>query len=80
MGAMGKLAEEYRAASARLAMRIAELEASGTADPWRLRTLKAMLEDTRAVQRALANYYSLPRPEGITSAGWRARGASADDG
>jgi len=79
MATMRELSVQYRLAAARLAMRIQELEAAGDADVWRLRTLKSMLADTRAVQRALSGYYDLPRPEGITAAGWRARGASSDD-
>ncbi len=76
---MRELSVQYRLAAARLAMRIRELESSGDAEPWRLQTLKSMLADTRAVQRALSGYYDLPRPEGFTAAGWKARGATSDD-
>lgn len=73
-----QLAGEYRAASAALAKRIREKEAAG-ASRRELRQLRSILGELREVQRCLEGYYDLPRPESITSAGWKARGPSADD-
>lgn len=78
MSTMREMAQEYRAASARLAMRIQEKKDAG-ADPQMLRSLRTCLKEMRAVQRVLDGYYTVPRNEEITSAGWRGRGPSADD-
>ncbi len=78
MSTMREMAREYRAASARLAMRIQEKKEAG-ADPQMLRSLRTCLQEMRAVQRVLDGYYTVPRNEEITSAGWRGRGPSVDD-
>lgn len=75
---MEQLAGEYRAASARLAASIRAREAAG-ASAAELRRLRGILQELRTTQRCLAHYYDLPRPEEITMAGLKARGASADD-
>lgn len=75
---MAEMAAEYRVASAQLAMRIRAMEAAHT-DPARVRALRRILQELRAVQRTLSGYYDLPRDPEITSAGWRGRGPSQDD-
>ncbi len=70
---MREMAAEYRAAAAMLAMRIREKEAAG-AGASELNALREALRDIRTAQRTLDGYYTLPRDEGITSAGWRGRG------
>lgn len=75
---MEQLAGEYRAASAALAAKIREKERAG-ASGRELRQLRGILQELRTVQRCLAHYYDLPRPEEITVAGMTARGYSADD-
>lgn len=78
MSTMQGMAVEYRAASARLAMRLKKLRSDG-ADPQVLHALSRNLRELRAVQRTLDGYYTLPRDPEITSAGWRGRGPSQDD-
>ena len=75
---MREMAAEYRAAAAMLAMRIREKQAAG-AGKQELYPLREALTDIRRVQRTLDSYYTVPRDESITSAGWRGRGPSRDD-
>ena len=56
MAAMKELVPEYRAASAKLAMRISEKKAAGVS-PAELRPLQEALRDVREVQRLLDGYY-----------------------
>lgn len=72
MAAMKELVWEYREASAKLAMRIAEKKAAG-ASPAELRPLQEALKDVRDVQRLMDGYYDIPRSPGIATVGWRAR-------
>lgn len=72
MAAMKELVPEYRAASAKLAMRISEKKAAG-ASPTELRPLQEALRDVREVQRLLDGYYEVPRSAGIAAVGWKAR-------
>lgn len=67
MSTMAELAAEYRAESARLAMRIRDKEARGDAR-WEIETLRTMLRETREKQRLLASYYDTPRSSAITMA------------
>lgn len=77
MASMKELVREYREASARLAMRIAEKKAAG-ASPAELRPLQEALKDVRAVQRLMDGYYDIPRSSDIAAVGWRARKVSDD--
>lgn len=80
MATMKELAAEYREASARLAMRIAELEAAGVPPrDKRLTALTTMLRQTREIQRLLDGYYEFPRRETIAAVGWRTRRWCKDD-
>lgn len=72
MAAMKELVPEYRAASAKLAMRISEKKAAG-ASPTELRPLQEALRDVREVQRLLDGYYEVPRSADIAAVGWNAR-------
>ncbi|WP_295758495.1 hypothetical protein [uncultured Oscillibacter sp.] len=72
MAAMKELVPEYRAASAKLAMRISEKKAAGVS-PAELRPLQEALRDVREVQRLLDGYYEVPRSAGIAAVGWKAR-------
>nr|WP_325302963.1 hypothetical protein [uncultured Oscillibacter sp.] len=72
MAAMKELVPEYRAASAKLAMRISEKKAAG-ASPTELRPLQEALRDVREVQRLLDGYYEVPRSADIAAVGWKAR-------
>ena len=72
MAARKELVPEYRAASAKLAMRISEKKAAG-ASPAELRPLQEALRDVREVQRLLDGYYEVPRSAGIAAVGWKAR-------
>ncbi len=71
MATMKELAAEYRAASAKLAMRVAEKKAAG-ASPAELRPLQEALRDIREIQRLMDGYYDVPRSAGIAAVGWRA--------
>lgn len=65
-----ELAQEYRSSAARLAL---WLEEHGPDLPTaERRRVRSMLDETRAVQRALDGYYDLPRPEGLCAVGWKA--------
>ena len=66
MAAMKELVPEYRAASAKLAMRTSEKKAAG-ASPAELRPLQEALRDVREVQRLLDGYYEVPRSAGIAA-------------
>ena len=84
MAAMKELVPEYRAASAKLAMRISEKRSAG-ASPADLRPLqealrdvREALRDVREVQRLLDGYYEVSRSAGIAAVGWNAR-RSRDD-
>ncbi len=77
MASMKELVLEYRKASARLAMRIAEKKAAG-ASPAELRPLQEALKDVRAVQRLMDGYYDIPRSPDVAAVGWRARRVSDD--
>ena len=72
MAAMKELVPEYRAASAKLAMRISEKKAAG-ASPTELRPLQEALRDVREVQRLLDGDYEVPRSADIAAVGWKAR-------
>ena len=72
MAAMKELVPEYRAASAKLAMRISEKKAAG-ASTTELRPLQEALRDVREVQRLLDGYYEVPRSADIAAVGWKAR-------
>ena len=72
MAAMKELVPEYRAASAKLAMRIAEKKAAGVS-PAELRPLQQALRAFREVQRLLDGYYEVPRSAEVSAVGWRAR-------
>lgn len=72
MSSMKELAREYREASAKLAMRIAEKRAAG-ASPAELAPLQEALRDVRAAQRLLDGYYDVPRPPDVAAVGWKAR-------
>nr|WP_325212334.1 hypothetical protein [uncultured Oscillibacter sp.] len=77
MATMKELVSEYREASAKLAMRIAEKKAAG-ASPAELRPLQEALQDVRAVQRLMDGYYDLPRSPGVAAVGWKARRVNDD--
>ena len=71
MPTMKDMAREYREASARLALRIAEMKRAG-APAYDIRVLYEVLTELRTVQRTLDGYYTTPRAPEITSAGWYA--------
>ncbi len=77
MSTLKDLAAEYRAASAKLAIGIAERKAAG-ASPGELRPLQEVLRELRETQRLLDGYYDLPRSGGLAAVGWRGR--RTDDG
>ena len=77
MSTLKEMAQEYRAAAAKLAMRIKEKRDAGAPEA-EIRSLSAALQDIRAAQRELDGYYTVPRSD-ITSAGWKARGVTKDD-
>jgi len=68
MSTMAELAEEYRAETARLAMRLAEKRAAGASER-EVRMLEEMLREMRAKQRVLSSYYDAPRDPSITMTG-----------
>lgn len=72
MAAMKELVPEYREASAKLAMRIAEKQAAG-ASYAELRPLQEALRDIRETQRLMDSYYEIPRSPGVSAVGWNAR-------
>lgn len=72
MATMKELVPEYREASAKLAMRIAEKKAAG-ASPAELRPLQEALRDIRETQRLMDGYYDIPRSGVIAAVGWKAR-------
>ena len=72
MAAMKELVPEYRAASAKLAMRTSETKAAG-ASPAELRPLREAPRDVRKVQRLLDGYYEVPRSAEVSAVGWKAR-------
>lgn len=72
MATMKELAAEYRQASAKLAMRIAEKKAAGIS-PAELRPLQEALRDIRETQRLMDGYYDVPRSDTIAAVGWRGR-------
>lgn len=73
-----EMAQEYRKAAAVLAIRIRDKDSAG-AGKEELDQLREALRDIREIQRLLSGYYDIPRAEGVSAAGWRARGASKDD-
>ncbi len=80
MGTMKEMAAEYRAAAARMAMRIQEHEERGDVEPSELNRMREVLQEVREVGRVLECYYDTPRPRGpYTLTGMAARGASRDD-
>lgn len=78
MSTMKEMVQEYREAAAKLSVRIQE-KASAGAGKKELANLNAALHNIREVQRLLDGYYDCPRAEGISTAGWKARGYSPDD-
>lgn len=72
MATMKELVPEYREASAKLAMRIAEKKAAG-ASPAELAPFKQALRDIRTVQRLMDSYYDVPRSPDVAAVGWKAR-------
>jgi hypothetical protein len=72
MATMKELVPEYREASAKLAMRIAEKRAAG-ASYAELRPLQEALRDVRETQRLMDGYYDVPRSAGVAAVGWKAR-------
>ena len=78
MSTMKEMALEYRKAAVQLSLHIRERKSAG-AGKEELTQLHAALRNIREVQRVLDGYYDVPRPEGITSTGWRARGPTEDD-
>lgn len=77
MATMKELVPQYREASAKLAMRIAEKRAAG-ASPAELAPLKEALRDIREAQRLMDGYYEIPRSAGAAAVGWRARRVNDD--
>lgn len=71
------MALEYRAASAKLALRIAEKQAAG-ASPAELSSLREALRDMRETRRLLDGYYDLPRSCDFAAVDWAGR--RVDDG
>ena len=78
MSTMKEMVQEYRKAAAKLSVRIQE-RASAGANKYELDKLRQALQNIREVQRLLDGYYDCPRAEGISTAGWKARGYSPDD-
>ena len=77
MASMQEMAAEYRAAAAKLAMRIAEKKAAG-ASRKELYPLLEALGDIREAQRLISGYYDLPRSGPLAAADWRARRTTDD--
>lgn len=65
MSTMKEMAVEYRAETARLAMRLSEKKAVG-APAWEIEMLEKMLREMRVKQRVLDSYYDAPRESCIT--------------
>lgn len=65
MSTMKEMAADYRAESARLAMRLREKRAAG-APEWEIELLEKMLHEMRVKQRVLDTYYEAPRESCIT--------------
>ena len=72
MATMKELVPEYREASAKLAMRIAEKRAAGASYAG-LRPLQEALRDVRETQRLMDGYYDIPRSAEVSAVGWKAR-------
>lgn len=79
MSTLAELAVEYRVTAAHLAMAVAEHERKGDLPEREMQLLRRMLEDTRAVQRTVSGYYTVPRTGELDSSSWRAGGSRHDD-
>ena len=79
MSTLAEMAIEYRAASAKLALRIKEKKAAG-APRHEIQELEAVLGEMRKVQRTIAHYYTLPRTDcDYAAVGWFASRGKRDE-
>lgn len=73
MSRLKDMAAEYRAAAAKLALWLEEQETAGLMTKEKRRCVQEALRGVREVQRLLDGYYDVPRAEGISANGWKAR-------
>ena len=64
MSTLKEMAQEYKAAAAKLAMSIERHKTDGDLTQEELKSLRQALRDTREAAHLLSGYYDVPRPEG----------------